>query len=204
MYTVTSPMLLRWLMPRNLVWEIPAQEKVLYMTFDDGPVPGVTEKALNFLDQHEAKATFFCVGDNVRKYPELYHKILCAGHATGNHTYHHLNGWKTGDDQYIGDVQACRDLVQSKLFRPPYGHIRRSQIRKLAGEYKIIMWSVLGGDFDPEITVEQCCRNIFRNARPGSILVLHDQLKSADTMLKALPVVLDHYKRKGFEFRAIS
>lgn len=204
MYAVTSPSLLRLAMPKSLVWQMPSLKKILYLTFDDGPVTGITEEALNILERFGAKATFFCVGDNVRKHPGSYQKILEDGHAVGNHTFHHLNGWKCSDEHYFRDIQLCSELVDSKLFRPPYGRIRRRQARKLASEYKIIMWSVLGGDFDPKVTVERCCRNIFRNTKPGAIIVLHDQLKSANTMLKALPLILDHYKKRGFEFQKIS
>jgi peptidoglycan-N-acetylglucosamine deacetylase len=203
MYLTTSPKLLRYLMPHGLIWDFPVQERVLYLTFDDGPVAGVTDKTLAILDRFKAKATFFCVGDNVRKYPEVFSKIIDSGHAVGNHTYHHLNGWKTPAEDYFHDVKECAKLVDSNLFRPPYGRITRGQARILTKEYKIIMWSVLSGDFDPKVNTEQCAKNVLRSARAGSIIVMHDGEKSGRTMPKALPQILAHYAQKGFRFVSI-
>lgn len=203
MYLTTSPKLLRYLMPHGLIWDFPDQEKVLYLTFDDGPVAGVTDKTLAILDRFNAKATFFCVGDNVRKYPEIYRMIIDSGHAMGNHTFHHLNGWKTSTEDYIRDVRQCAELVGTNLFRPPYGRITRKQANTLSGDYKIIMWSVLSGDFDPSVTVAKCIRIVERQASSGSIIVMHDQEKSAATMLNALPQILAHYIAKGYKFSPI-
>jgi peptidoglycan-N-acetylglucosamine deacetylase len=203
MYLTTSPRMLRWVMPRELIWEIPGQEKVLYLTFDDGPVAGVTDKALGILDRFNAKATFFCVGDNVRKFPDIFRQVVEAGHAVGNHTFHHLNGWKTPDDEYFNDVKQCAELIDSKLFRPPYGRITRRQAKILSTDYKIFMWSVLSDDFDPLATAETCFNNIKKSTHSGSIIVMHDQQKSAKTMLNALPRILAHYSQKGFTFLPI-
>jgi peptidoglycan-N-acetylglucosamine deacetylase len=204
MYLTTSPRLLRWFMPRELIWEMPAQEKVLYLTFDDGPVAGVTDKVLDILDCFHAKATFFCVGDNVRKHPEIYKKIIGEGHAAGNHTFHHLNGWKTPDDFYLSDVKKCAELLDTQLFRPPYGRITRQQAKTLSKDYKIIMWSVLSGDFDPATSARQCLNNVQRSAKRGSIIVMHDQEKSAKTMLTALPQILEHFTSNGFKFLSLN
>lgn len=200
MYFSGAPGLLKLFMPSGLVWQIPTKDKSLYLTFDDGPVAGVTEEVLSVLKDFDAKATFFCVGDNVQKYPEIYKKILEAGHSTGNHTFHHLNGWKTADEEYFEDVKQCAELVDSMLFRPPYGRITRSQARYLSKKYKIIMWSALGGDFDPKVSAEKCIENILKSTREGSIIVLHDNQKSAQTMLRVLPQVLKYYSDKGFQF----
>lgn len=179
------------------------KEKVLYLTFDDGPVAGVTDKTLAILDRFNAKATFFCVGDNVKKHPETFRKIIDSGHTVGNHTYHHLNGWKTPAEDYLHDVQECAKLVDSNLFRPPYGRITRRQARILPKDYKIFMWSVLSGDFDPAVSTEQCSSNVLRSARAGSIIVMHDGEKSGRTMIDALPHILAHYTQKGFRFLSI-
>ena len=191
-------------MPSHLIWEIPKKEKALYLTFDDGPVAGITDETLALLDRFNAKATFFCVGDNVIRNPETYSKIIDSGHSVGNHTFHHLNGWKTTTEDYIRDIEKCSTLVDSNLFRPPYGRITRKQANILSKNYKITMWSVLSGDFDPSVTVAKCIRNVERQARPGSIIVMHDQIKSAATMLQALPVILDLFQKQGFSFEAMS
>lgn len=190
-------------MPHSLIWEIPEKDKVLYLTFDDGPVRGVTDETLAVLDRFNAKATFFCVGDNVRKFHDTFRSIIDSGHAVGNHTFHHLNGWKTQTKDYIRDVQQCNELVHSTLFRPPYGRITRQQARILSNNYRIIMWSVLSGDFDPGIKAKKCFENITRSSKSGSIIVMHDQKKSAKTMLATLPQVLEFYSEKGFRFREI-
>jgi peptidoglycan/xylan/chitin deacetylase (PgdA/CDA1 family) len=204
MYLTTSPKLLRYLMPRGLIWEMPGQEKVLYLTFDDGPVAGITDETLAMLDRFNAKATFFCVGDNVRKHPEIYQRIISEGHVVGNHTFHHLNGWKAPTQKYISDVQQCAGLLDSKLFRPPYGRITRRQAKILSKDYKIIMWSVLSGDFDPSVNADQCFRNIRRSAGPGSIIVMHDGARVSKTMLEALPRVLEYFTEKSYAFKTIS
>lgn len=204
MYLTTSPRLLRWLMPRGLIWEFPEKEKVLYLTFDDGPVPGVTDIALEILDKFNVKATFFCVGDNVRKYPDVYRSIATAGHSVGNHTFHHLNGWRATTEQYVDDVKHCNEYVNSKLFRPPYGRITREQAKALSQEYDIIMWSLLSGDFDPKITPERCLQQVTQYSKPGSIVVMHDGEKAEKTMLQILPRVLASFTEKGFVFKKIS
>jgi peptidoglycan-N-acetylglucosamine deacetylase len=203
MYLTTSPKLLRCLMPRGLIWDIPEKDKVLYLTFDDGPVAGVTDQTLDILDGFNAKATFFCVGENVKKHPDIFMRIIRESHAVGNHTFHHLNGWKTSDDSYLRDVKQCASLVDSRLFRPPYGRITRKQARMLSKDYKIIMWSVLSGDFDPKVNADQSARNVLRSAKTGSIIVMHDGEKSGRTMLEALPQILEHFTQMGFRFLPI-
>ncbi len=186
-----------------MIWDLPKQGTI-YLTFDDGPVPGVTDVILDQLKDAGALATFFCIGDNVKKHPDLYNRIQADGHATGNHTFHHLNGWKTENETYFEDVQLCDAVVKSELFRPPYGRISYNQIQELKKEYKIIMWDVLSGDFDTTIDADTCTGHVIANATDGSIIVFHDSEKAKERVLKSLPVILKYFKEKGFKFEAIS
>ena len=195
----------------NQVWDIPNTANTIYLTFDDGPTPEITEKVLEILDKHQIKATFFCIGDNVRKYPEIVQKILSKHHSVGNHTYSHLKGWKTSTKTYISNSEACEiklnslfKIRNSKLFRPPYGKITPWQsykLRKLG--YKIIMWDVLSGDFDTTISGDQCAQNVIQYAGPGSIIVFHDSAKAMDRLRVALPKVLSHFSNLGYQFKAL-
>ena len=171
---------MKWWYP-SLIWEIKTSSKDVYLTFDDGPDPEVTPWVLDQLKAHNAKATFFCVGENVDKYPEVYKRILAEGHAVGNHTYNHLNGWETPYDKYIVNVKKCGHTFGSLLFRPPHGRMTRKQIRKLRSRYKIIMWSLLSGDFDKSISVTECAYNTVQYTEPGNIIVFHDSQKSKET-----------------------
>jgi peptidoglycan/xylan/chitin deacetylase (PgdA/CDA1 family) len=192
----------------SLIWRMPSDSQTLYLTFDDGPVPGPTEFALETLNKNDVKASFFCIGENITKYPELFKKLLDNGHAIGNHTYNHLNGWKTDTDVYEKNVTSCRDLMSthghdSTLFRPPFGRIRRDQIRRLQPEYKIIMWDVLSIDYSHTLTAERCLRNTIAAARPGSIIVFHDSYKAEKKLSYALPRLLPHLLEKGFTFETL-
>ena len=200
----TPPALLRSLTRKKLTWDIPGKSGKIFLTFDDGPIPEVTPKVLDILAQYEAKATFFCVGDNVAKHPEVYQQVLDAGHTTGNHTYHHLNGWKTSVEEYIHDVKKCSTLVNSPLFRPPHGRIRPSAIKHLRKEYQIIMWSVLTGDYDKALAPGKVLQNALDHTTDGSIVVFHDSLKAADNLFFALPRFLEHFRNKGYCFDSIS
>ena len=202
LYLAKTPALIRWLNPRS-VWRIPSSEKVLYLTFDDGPIPEITPWVLDTLREADAKATFFCVGDNVRKYPDLYERICMEGHSTGNHTFNHLNGWRTPTDAYLHNVAQCAGLVNSDLFRPPYGRLRASQRAALRRTYKIVMWDVLSGDFDPGITSEKCLHNVVAHAKAGSVVVLHDSLKAARHLRFVLPRILAYFSQKGYRFDPI-
>jgi len=177
--------------------------KDIFLSFDDGPIPGVTAFVLETLKKHKAKATFFCVGDNVAKYPEIYSQLIEEGHAVGNHTYNHLNGWNTHTSTYLSNVKKCSELVSSKLFRPPYGRIKKSQASLLSKDFKLIMWDVLSGDFDRGITKEQCLGNVIENTREGSIVVFHDSEKAKDNLYYALPKMLEHFSALGYSFKAI-
>jgi peptidoglycan/xylan/chitin deacetylase (PgdA/CDA1 family) len=194
-----TPLWVQKLFPRR-IWRIPTAEKKLYLTFDDGPIPEVTPWVLETLTAFGARATFFCVGDNVRKHPEIYRALLEAGHAVGNHTHHHLNGWKTPTETYLHNVAKCAEAVGSRLFRPPYGRLRPAQAARLRQDYDIIMWDVLSRDFDQAISGEKCLDNILRNADPGSIVVMHDSLKAERNLRYVLPRVLEYFGEKGFVF----
>ncbi len=205
MYLVKTPFLLRWLYP-DLVWKKPSANTI-YITFDDGPIPEVTPFVLNALADYDAKATFFCIGDNVRKYPEIYQEVIKAGHSIGNHTFNHLNGWNTDDEKYLENIGECAEYVKSDLFRPPYGKIKKSQIRKLKTRHpdiKVIMWDVLSGDFDQNLSPENCLENVLRTTAPGSIIVFHDSLKAFDRLKYVLPKALDYWSDKGFVFKNLN
>ena len=190
----------------RLVWDIPVQDKVLYLSFDDGPHPEVTPFVLDMLKQYDAKATFFCIGKNVVAYPQIYKRILSEGHRTGNHTYNHLNGWKTPDKDYVENIRQASMYIDSDLFRPPYGRISAFQSAFLRGapfNYKIIMWDVLSADFDRALTAEKCAGYVIRHGRPGSIVVFHDSEKAYDRLRGALPEVLKKFSVEGYRFEAI-
>jgi peptidoglycan-N-acetylglucosamine deacetylase len=200
MYLVKTPQFIQSLFP-NYTWRIPTSEKVLYLTFDDGPIPDVTPWVLEQLAQHDAHATFFCVGDNIRKHPEVFQQVVQQGHAVGNHTFNHLNGWVTDDIPYFHNVRHCANLAQhSVLFRPPYGKLKPKQAQFLQRHYRIVMWDVLSGDFDPRLSPEQCLANVVKNVEPGSIVVFHDSLKAEEKLRYVLPRVLEHFAAKGYSF----
>ncbi len=199
---VKSPSILKKIFP-NLIWDIKTYEKEIYLTFDDGPHPDITPGVLEMLDKYKAKATFFCVGDNVRKHPDTYELILNKGHEVGNHSYSHSNGWKVSNDNYFDDIEKADKLIRSNLFRPPYGRISPSQIKHLKKKYSIIMWSVLTYDYSKNVSKEQCLRNSIIKTKPGSIVVFHDSLKSENNLFYALPMFLKHFTDKGFVFSVL-
>lgn len=205
MYLTYSPFWLRWLYP-TLTWHKNRREKFVYLTFDDGPVPVVTPFVLNSLKDFNAKATFFCIGDNVSKYPDIYSNVLSAGHAVGNHTFNHLKGWESSNEEYINSVKMCNDLVESNLFRPPYGRIRKKQISEIRThfpEMKIIMWDVLSGDFDDSLKPDQVVKNVLKNVKNGSIIVFHDSVKAFPRLQYALPAVLEKLHSQGYTFKML-
>ncbi len=179
---------------------MPAGETKIYLTFDDGPVPVITPWVLDVLKEEKVKATFFCVGENVEKHGDIYQRILNEGHAVGNHTYNHLNGWNTHGNQYAKNVLKCAEVVKSRLFRPPYGRAKKSQVALLSSHYKIIMWDVLSGDYDKSTTPEQCLKNVNTYVRNGSVIVFHDSVKAQPKLEYALPRFIKFAKEKGFEF----
>lgn len=200
----TTPYFIRLSTSSILTWKVKTNEDKIFLTFDDGPTPGVTEKILDLLSDYDVKATFFCVGEKVEKNREIFSKIINGGHATGNHTYLHLNGWKTNSKEYITDIEKANNLIKSGLFRPPYGRITPSQAFILKKQFKIIMWSVLSGDFDENIDKEKCLDIVRSHTRKGSIVVFHDSEKSVEKCLYALPRVLEHFLEEGFKFDLLS
>jgi peptidoglycan/xylan/chitin deacetylase (PgdA/CDA1 family) len=190
---------------------MPAASKQLYLTFDDGPIAGPTEFVLETLQKFNASATFFCIGDNVRKYPEIYRRIAAQGHAIGNHTYHHLNGWNTKTTSYIENVMLCdAELRQhaagiattNNLFRPPYGRVTRDQIAHLS-QFRVVMWDVLSIDYNLQLAPEKCLRNSIAATRDGSIIVFHDSLKAARNLMYALPRFVEHFSEMNYHFNII-
>jgi len=194
-----SPSILKKIFP-DLVWEIKTTNKEIFLTFDDGPHPKITPQVLKILDEFDVKATFFCVGENIDKHPDTYKLIISNGHKTGNHSYNHLNGWKTSNANYFANIEKADKLINSKLFRPPYGRISLSQIKPLSKIYSIIMWTVLTYDFDQKVSRKQCLSNSIKNTNTGSIVVFHDSLKAADNLLYALPLFLKHFLDRGYSF----
>jgi len=210
MIPVRTPFFLPYFYP-SLLWRIPSEKKEIYLTFDDGPVEGPTEFVLEILAQHNCTATFFCIGDNIRKYPQIFGKILTAGHTVANHTYNHLNGWRTPIRAYVENIEKCKEEILrhsngnaagKMLFRPPYGRITYSQIKALA-DYRIVMWDVLTRDFDSAVPAEACLRGSIRATRNGSIVLFHDSVKAEKRMNYVLPRFISYFKERGFQFKAL-
>jgi peptidoglycan-N-acetylglucosamine deacetylase len=182
------------------IWEMPAAGRKVYLSFDDGPHEHATAFVLDMLKKYNAKASFFCIGKNVAAHPAIYQRILEEGHAVGNHTYHHMNGWKVKNEEYYDDITKASELIDSNLFRPPYGRIRFSQVNHLKKNLQIkpVMWTLLSGDFDQSLSLAKCAQNVIRNMRPGSIIVFHDSAKAFDKIKYALPQVLEEIKLRGW------
>lgn len=213
MYWIKTNALLKKIFS-NYIWDIPNKENCVYLTFDDGPTPEITRWTLLQLKKHHAKATFFCIGNNVAKNPEIFNAVIQQGHAIGNHTFNHLNGWKTETETYIKNVKQCEirisnqqsesNNLKSKLFRPPYGKIKTKQAKKLMElGYKIIMWDILSADFDSSITPEKCLNNVISNVQSGSIIVFHDSVKSFKNLEYVLPKTLDFLMKNGYKCEVI-
>ncbi|WP_018617246.1 polysaccharide deacetylase family protein [Segetibacter koreensis] len=203
MYLVKTPWLLRKMFSSALRWKISVQENEIFLTFDDGPHPTITPFVLNNLRKYNAKATFFCIGKNVLKHPAIFRQILDEGHRIGNHTHNHLNGWKTSDSKYLENVMLARKYIDSNLFRPPYGRITRFQAQQLKAMFDIIMWDVLSGDFDVNLSPQKCLQNVVSNTKPGSIIVFHDSEKAFPRLEYALPKALQFFAEKGCTMKAI-
>ncbi|SEB97123.1 Peptidoglycan/xylan/chitin deacetylase, PgdA/CDA1 family [Tenacibaculum sp. MAR_2009_124] len=209
-YFIKTPRIIKILFSRY-TWCFSSRKNEIYLTFDDGPIPEVTKFVLNELEKHKAKATFFCIGDNIRKYPFIFEKIIKNGHSVGNHTFNHLNGWKTPSESYLKNTLKTEALIHKtqgkkniKLFRPPYGKIKHSQASQLLKKgYKIIMWDVLSADFDKTTTKEQCAQNVLQKVKNGSIIVFHDSIKAKEKLYYALPIVLAELSKKGYSFKGI-
>lgn len=200
LYTVRPPFFYR-LLYNEALFRMKKAKKELFLTFDDGPIPGVTDWVLDELKKHQAKATFFCIGKNVKANPGLFERIGQEGHSIGNHTFNHINGWKAGLDEYVNDVEKCSAEFETTLFRPPYGRIKPKQFKAVNKDYKVVFWDVISGDFDPETSKEKCLANVLNNTRNGSIIVLHDSLKACERMKYILPKILEKYK--DYQFSAL-
>ena len=203
-YTIKTPSIIQRVFS-NYRWRFSSVPKEIYLTFDDGPTPEITTFVLNELKKHKAKATFFCIGKNVKKHLTIYERIKKEGHALGNHTYNHLNGFRTNNTNYIENILLAEKLIETNLFRPPYGRLKSSQAKSIISKgYKIIMWDVLSGDFDTTITPEKCLKNVLDKTTNGSIVVMHDSEKAKDKIFYTLPKILSYYQEKGYLFKAIS
>ena len=191
---------LRWLYPRAL-WRMDRREKAVYLTFDDGPIPEATPFILDVLREHGVHATFFMVGDNVRKYPELYRRIVEEGHQVGNHTHNHISGLRRSLHEYSYNVEKANAYIKSHLFRPPHGWMRISQYALLSRKYKVVMWDLVTRDYSKWMNAQDIINNVKRYARPGSIITFHDSLKSIDKLRTALPECITWLKEQGYEFK---
>lgn len=194
-----APFWFPWVYPA-LTWHKDRSEKCLFLTFDDGPVPDVTEEIIIILKKYGIRATFFCVGENIQRYPAIFDQLKAEGHRIGNHSHNHLNGWATSDEAYLKNVEQCQALTQTNLFRPPYSQIRRSQIRALKDRYDIIMWDVVSRDFDARVSPEQCLKRTLKHAKNGSIIVFHDHVKAWKNVSYALPRALEQWLSEGYRF----
>ena len=212
-FPAKTPKLIQRLFPKYL-WKKASLHKEIYLTFDDGPTPEITKWTLDQLRQYNAKATFFCIGDNIEKYPEVFNLVLESNHSIGNHTFNHLKGWRTSTEEYIINTDKTQTILDSKiknckskvtkLFRPPFGKIKRSQAKILFEKgYKIVMWSVISYDWEQKVSLEKCLNNVLKNTTSGSIVVFHDSVKASKNMQYVLPKVLEHFSQKGFVFKAL-
>lgn len=207
-YWVKTNRLIKKVFP-NYIWEIPNDSKKVFLTFDDGPTPQITQWVLSQLQKHNAKATFFCIGNNIESHPEIFERVLAEGHAIGNHTFNHLNGWQQQNEKYLENVTACaeainRRTVPTRLFRPPYGKVKRSQAKTLKKlGYEIVMWDILSADFDHRITPQQCLDNVIKNIQSGSVVIFHDSVKGFRNLEYVLPKTLEFLKENGYECAAI-
>jgi len=202
MLIVRPPSLLTRALHR-MTWDLHGDHREVYVTFDDGPTPVVTPWVLDRLDEVGAKGTFFCLGRNVDKHPDIYNQILSGGHSVGNHSYSHLKGFRSSIGRYMDDIHLASGMIDSKLFRPPYGRIFPGQVKAVLEQYDIIMWDVLSIDYNPRLTGERVLQNVTRNVKPGSIIVFHDSDKAADNLYYALPRTLEFLKEEGYSMKLI-
>ena len=205
-FFIKTPWIVKKYFPRY-TWALPAAGNEAYLTFDDGPHPTITPWVLELLAQYGAKATFFCIGENVVRYPDTYRCILAEGHSVGNHTHNHPNGWKIPSAQYIDNIREAAQYIDSTLFRPPYGRMKGEHLPYINdlfhGKAQVIMWDVLSADFDPAFKPERCLQNVLKNTEPGSIIVFHDSEKAYPNLAYSLPVVLKHFSERGYRFKRI-
>ena len=197
-----TPTIIKKIYP-SIIWNIKDEKDGVFLTFDDGPTPEVTENVLDILDSFNAKASFFCIGRNVERYPDIFKETIKRGHTVGNHTYSHLNGWKSSRNQYLNDVYLTDNIFSSSFFRPPYGKIKKAQRKVLKHKFNIIMWSVLSYDFNRKISKEECLLNVVNHKDNGAIVVMHDSVKASKNMLYALPRILEQKLKEGKKFKAL-
>ncbi len=208
MFAHKTPSLVQRLFPK-LLWKEQANSQRLYLTFDDGPVPEATPMVLDHLKKYQAKATFFCVGDNIRKHPHLFSQVVAGGHSVGNHTHNHLDGWKCSTPQYVDNIRQCQELIRQHsgqamsrkpLFRPPYGRLNFKQIKAILPDYRIVMWDVLSGDFSVALKWEKCLRKSIQHTKGGSIVLFHDSNKTLEKLDLVLPSFLEYFSERGYTF----
>ena len=202
MFKHTIPSIFPLIAP-NVTWKVNTNDKVLYLTFDDGPHPIITPLVLNILDEYNAKATFFCVGENVTKYPDIFNQIINKGHAVGNHTYNHVKGWQTSDAAYLENIKKAAEVIPSNLFRPPYGRIKPSQIKLLKDHYRIIMWSILTRDYDKRLNPHNTIKQLNKLIKSGDVIVYHDSEKAQQNMLIMLKGVLQNFHQLQYTFKTL-
>ena len=196
---IRLPQFLNWFFPSAL-WRVSTNGDEIFLTFDDGPVPEVTPWVLDLLKKENIKACFFCVGENVKRHPEIYQRILDEGHQVGNHTFNHLQGLKTEDSQFFKNTALAAKYIKSDYFRPPHGWMRHSQYEQINNTYQIVMWDIISGDYRSDITPRKVSKNVLNTVRRGSIIVFHDSYKAQKNMTKALPVVIRKLKKRGYVF----
>lgn len=196
------PFLLRWIYPKA-IWRMDSKEKAVYLTFDDGPIPGITPWVLDLLDEYGIKATFFLVGDNIRKHPQEFRMIVERGHRIGNHTYNHLRGFEHRTHSYMANIEQANEQIQSNLFRPPHGHMRMNQYYALRNKYKIIMWDLVTRDYSKRLNGRQVLHNVKRYTRNGSIITFHDSIKAEENIKYALPRSIEWLKEQGYAFKTL-
>lgn len=200
----------------DFLWRVKTDKKVIYLTFDDGPIPEITEFVLEELAKYQAKATFFCIGDNIQKHPNIFQQLTSQGHTVGNHTFNHLKGWSSEDDMYFENFKKCEELINLQMerhsftthtsllkFRPPYGRIKKSQANEILKTHEIIMWDVLSGDYDQSISKETVLKKSMQYSQEGSIVLFHDSIKASKNMMHALPRFLNHFSEQGFAFKKL-
>ncbi|MCL1868125.1 MAG: polysaccharide deacetylase family protein [Paludibacter sp.] len=197
------PKFLRFIFGKNILWQKPTEQKSIYLTFDDGPIPEVTPQLLDLLEVENIRATFFCVGQNVERYPKLFEEIKRRGHRVGNHTFNHLKGFKTNLNTYIDNVKKADKLIKSDLFRPPHGQITCRKIRALQTDFQIVMWDLISCDYDNSLSAEKILQNIKKYSSNGSIVVFHDSIKAQKNMFAALPDAIKFWKSEGYVFETL-
>jgi peptidoglycan-N-acetylglucosamine deacetylase len=223
MFIHKTNFLMRALYP-NVIWRIPSVKKEIFLTFDDGPIPEITEFVLEELEKYQAKATFFCIGGNIEKYPEIFQMVINQQHTIGNHTFNHVRGWDVEDDYYIDNFKKCEEIIverfsifdvknssiehqksniEHRMFRPPFGRIKRSQAKEILKTHEIIMWDVLTGDYDQSLSKERVLSKVFQHTEQGSIVLFHDSIKASKNMMYALPRFLEHFSEQGYIFKSL-